>query len=503
MRYLCVLLCVFVLGAAMLLTAQQEKPDEKILEKLKQKVSLHFNETPLKDAFQMLAELTGVKIVFDEKSEKICKENTITVRVRDVPLEDALSVMVTASPELKWKIKAGAILITTEEEEPAKSDISVADCINEFGVALYKTLIAKEDGNILFSPLSVEYALGMVYAGARGSTKEQIRKALCFKLADEKLHQGFAELKKRVVTRKEGLSFFMANALWGQKDYPFKKEFISLMQKHYEAGLRLVDFKKEPAAARKSINDWVAQKTQEKIKELLPEGAVHRLTRLVLTNALFFKGLWKYKFKKENTKKMEFHISADKTVTVDMMRIKVRGKKREGFCYFTDRRSIQILELPYKGDQFSFVIFLPRKVDGLAELEKNLTIKKVNEWLSKLKQLGEWDLTNIYIPKFELTWGTRSLKGPLQTMGMKEAFKETANFTGISDVKPLFVDDVFHKAYVRVDEDGTEAAAATADRLALCESPDFNADHPFIFMIYHKESRAILFIGRLVDPTAK
>jgi len=502
MRYLWVMLGVFALGVVMPLTAQQEKPDKKILEKLKQKVSLHFNETPLKDAFQMVGELTGVKIVFDEKSEKICKESTITVRVQDIPLKDALSVMVTASPELKWKIKGGAILITTEEEEPAKSDISVADCINEFGVALYKTLIAGENGNILFSPLSIEYALGMVYAGARGSTKEQMRKALCFTLADEKLHQGFAELKKGVVTQKEGLSFFMANALWGQKDYPFKKGFISLMQKHYDAGLRFADFKKEPATARKSINDWVAKETQDKIKELLPEGAVHRLTRLVLTNALFFKGLWKYKFKKENTKKMEFHISADKTVTVEMMQMRAEGKKWEGIRYFKGQ-TVRILELPYKGEQFSFVIFLPRKVDGLAELERGLTIKKLNGWLSKLKQLGEWDLTNIYIPKFELTWGTRSLKGHLQAMGMKEAFKETADLMGISDVKPLFVEDVFHKAYVRVDEEGTEAAAATAVEEVWGSIPDFKADHPFLFMIYHRKSGAILFIGRLVDPTAK
>jgi serpin B len=350
------------------------------------------------------------------------------------------------------------------------------------------------NGNLFFSPYSISTALAIVYAGARGNTEKQMAETLHFTLSNQRLHPAFGTLQKQLIKddKSRGYQLLLANALWGQKGEPVLQEFLDLNKNYYDAGLTLLNFVNETEKSRQIINSWIDEKTKEKIKELIPPKGVDEYTVLVLTNAIYFKGEWKIKFEKEDTEPADFSISANDKVKVDMMHLK------EDFKYYEDEK-MQVIELPYKGDELSMLVFLPEETKGLKEIEDTLTAKSLNSLLSKMKTTE----VDVYFPKFKIVWGTFSLNNALITLGMPDAFDfEKADFTGIKVKRDLRISNVFHKAFIEVNEEGTEAAAGTA--VVIVKSIElpvvFCADHPFIFIIKDNRSGSILFMGRVMNP---
>lgn len=365
---------------------------------------------------------------------------------------------------------------------------------NEFAFDLYGKL-ATAEGNLFFSPFSISTALGMTYAGARGDTADEMARTLHFARDKDGPHAAFRGLLAQIneKRKKPAYQLSVANALWGQKDFGFLPDFINLTEREYGAGLRQVDFVSATEATRKIINDWVEDKTQQKIKELLKPGILNQDTRLVLTNAIYFKGLWASQFKKAATRDEKFKISASATVKTPMMH------QRGDFPYF-ENDDLQMVQLPYEGKDLSMIVVLPRKVDGLAALEKQLTAARVAGWVGKLA-VREVDLA---LPRFKMT-KEFSLKKVLSNLSMPSAFiPGTADLTGMNGTGPrLFISAVVHKAFVDVNEEGTEAAAATAVVVKTTSARlthNFHADHPFVFLIRDNRSGSVLFMGRLADP---
>ncbi len=365
---------------------------------------------------------------------------------------------------------------------------------NAFALNLYGKL-KDQEGNLFFSPFSISTALAMTYAGARGETEAQMRKALHFYMGQRGLHPACKSLIEDLNARQKagGYELSVANALWGQKGYGFLKEFLDLTRENYGAGLNEVDFAGATEAARQGINKWAEDETRGKIKDLIPPGVLNALTRLVLTNAIYFKGNWASQFKKGDTQNAPFTLLDGKKVNVPMM------QQTRKYPYLkTD--TFQALELPYVGEELSMVVLLPRKVDGLADFEKSLTHKGLTEWVEALRK----EEVAVYLPKFKMT-SSFSLSEVLQSLGMPDAFSlGLADFSGMTGNKDLFISAVIHKAFVDVNEEGTEAAAATAGVMALervpAPPPVFRADHPFLFLIRDRRTGSILFMGRVVNP---
>jgi len=286
----------------------------------------------------------------------------------------------------------------------------------------------------------------------------------------------------------------VANALWGQKGYEFLKEFLQFVESNYDGQLNEVDFIGDTESARRIINAWVEKKTKDKIKDLITQGVLNQLTRLVLTNAIYFKGNWVSQFKKERTEDAPFALVSGEKVDTPMM------NQTEQFPYMQEE-DFQAIELPYVDNELSMVIFLPKKIDGLADFEKTLTMENLSRWLQKLHKCK----VIVSIPKFKMT-SQFSLASVLKSMGMTDAFvPDVADFSGMNGKKDLYIFAVIHKAYVDVNEEGTEAAAATAvvtrtTAIGPKEMPVFRADHPFLFLIRDNSSGSILFIGRMMNP---
>jgi serpin B len=373
-----------------------------------------------------------------------------------------------------------------------------------FALDLYAKLAAeKKDANLFFSPYSLSSALAMTCTGARGKTAEQMKKALRLSVEDAKLHAVLASLTDGLNEgdpAKRGCELVVANALWGQKGYKFLDPFLDLNKACYRAGLNQVDFKGNAEGARQTINAWVEKQTRDKIKELIPPRAVDALTRLALTNAVYFKGAWARPFSKQGTRELPFRIPGAAAVNVATM-------YQEEYFKFLRNELLEALELPYAGNALSMVALLPRKVDGLPELEKQLTARNLAGWLKAL-DAGREVGTVIYLPRFTST-SSFSLAKTLEAMGMVDAFApKAADFSGMNGKRPpdaeaLSISAVLHKAFVDVNEEGTEAAAATAllPRAANGGGPPvFKADHPFVFLIRDKRSGSVLFLGRMVNP---
>ena len=383
---------------------------------------------------------------------------------------------------------------------------SLVKANNEFAFDLYAKLLKKTDNpddqqNMFFSPYSISTALAMTYAGARTDTAAQMADVFHFDLPGERLHAAFAELQKMSPTTglppsaqlKLSYQLNIANALWGQKGFNFLDSFLALNQKYYGAGLNEVDFAKQTEKSRQTINKWVEDKTAQKIKDLIPPGVLDSLTRLVLTNAIYFKGDWATEFDKEKTRTAPFYITKEKTNQAPLM------YQQKAFK-FAQTEDLQILELPYKGDDLSMIVLLPKEIDGLAELEKSLTAKKLNEYREKLRKQA----IRVFLPRFKMT-SQFSLAQQLAQMGMPLPFSMKADFSGIDGTRQLFLSAVIHKAFVEVNEQGTEAAAATGAvvsmKSAISQEPVFRADHPFMFLIQDNRTAAILFMGHLTNPT--
>jgi len=365
-----------------------------------------------------------------------------------------------------------------------------------FALQLYQKLGSTED-NLFLSPFSISTALAMTYAGARGNTAREMAAALHFLLQGEELHSAFAALRRNLleVERKGGVRLKVANALWPQKDYPFLREYLALVQRYYGTTVTPMDYAKAAEQARQTINQWVERETENKIKNLIPAGILNPLTRLVLTNGIYFKGNWASQFKKSATHDAPFHGIPGSSIKVPMM------SQQHRFRY-GERDDLQILELPYAGNDLSLVVLLPRRVEGLPELERALTPEGLADWTGHLQERE----VVVFLPKFKLTSQFR-VDAALKALGMGDAFSpEKADFAGMDSKSHwLYLGAVLHKAFVDVNEEGTEAAAATGVVVGITsvrvQPPTFRADHPFLFLIRDNRTGSILFMGRVVDPT--
>jgi len=372
---------------------------------------------------------------------------------------------------------------------------------NAFAFDLYRKLVTEKGRageNLFFSPYGISTALAMAYAGARGDTEAQMARVLHFGPNRKPFHGAMGRLVRgpNVLNKKEGCQVSVANALWAQKDYEFLRSFSDLVANSYQAGLNTVDFAGETEAARKTINRWVERRTQKKIKELFARGVLSTATRLVLTNAVYFKGDWDSPFDEEFTEQAPFALLDGETVEVPMM------SHMDQFRY-TEGVGFQALELPYEGRDLSMVILLPREADGLAAFEQKLAPKALSTWLDKMRTRD----VEVFLPRFTMTSGFM-LKKTLSAMGMPDAFTEgAADLSGMDGTRGLFLSAVVHKAFVDVNETGTEAAAATGVSVdSECAPPEaeppvvFRADHPFVLLIRGRRSGSILFLGRVTDP---
>ncbi|XP_065155049.1 leukocyte elastase inhibitor-like isoform X6 [Paramisgurnus dabryanus] len=387
---------------------------------------------------------------------------------------------------------------------------SLSAANTQFSLNVFKKISEiNTSGNVFYSPLSISSALAMVSLGAKGNTKDQILQVLCLnksgpdiESADQQedlIHSSYNKLMSELNEPGVPYMLSLANRLYGEKSYQFIDKFISETQKYYQAGLESVDFIKNSEASRVNINNWVEENTQGKIKDLLAQGIVNDLTDLVLVNAIYFKGTWEKKFLREDTFDQEFKVNKNETKPVKMM-----SQESKFPLIFIPEVNSQILELPYVGKNLSMLIILPNEIEddttGLQKLEKTLTYEKLMEWTKPDKMSVE--NVQISLPKFKLE-ETYDMKNLLVKLGMVNAFdKGKANFSGMSP-QNLVVSEVIHKSFVEVNEEGTEAAAATGVGMMLkCYTfPEiFNADHPFLFFIRHNPTNTILFYGRFCSP---
>jgi serpin B len=371
---------------------------------------------------------------------------------------------------------------------------SVVNANNKFAFELYSKLNDNES-NIFFSPYSISDALAMTYEGARGKTACEMQSVFHFPQDDSTRQSSFAYIYNMLNGRSNAYTLRTANALWVQKDFSLLQSYINITDKFYRGKATNLDFIKDTEGSRKTINSWVEQQTNNKIQDLIPVGYIDSLTRLVLTNAIYFKGTWVIQFDKSETRPGDFHVSPEKTVSAQMMSL--TGEKAE-FNY-TETSTLQALEMPYKGGNLSMVILLPKE-GNMTSLENSLTSEKLNAIESKFMK----QRVDVHMPKFK--FDTKYfMADTLSGMGMPTAFTlGVADFSGMDGSKDLYISSVIHQAYVDVNEEGTEAAAATAVVMTMAAAgphPVFNVDHPFIFIIQEKNTGAILFMGKMVDPT--
>ena len=381
----------------------------------------------------------------------------------------------------------------------------LADGNRAFAFELYRTL-AEEDGNLFYSPYSISMALAMTYAGARGDTERQMADTLRFALPQDKLHGAFNALDADLTSRgeegegedDERFRLNIANAVWGQHDYEFLAPFLDVLATHYGAGVRPVDFAGSPEESRITINDWVAERTEDRIEDLIPEGAIKSITRMVLSNAIYFKAQWLYTFFEPSTEPRPFHLLDGSEVEAPMMMMV--EAERLGYA---EGDGYQAVELPYVGQDISMTILLPDS-GSFREFEESMDGDLVAEVIGDL----EPTYVELTMPKFKFD-SEFELREALVKIGMPNAFDGgAADFSGMDGRSCpgicLLIDNVYHKAFVSVDEDGTEAAAATGVVIILESAGpmarEVVVDRPFIFLIHDRATETILFVGRVENP---
>ena len=399
-----------------------------------------------------------------------------------VPVESAAAAATSTGVPL-----ASLAPVTDEERAVAKAG-------NELGGALYRELAKKEKGNLFFSPNSIEVALAMTAAGARGTTEKEMLATLRLPSDAKAREAGFAAQLARINGTAGSREYALkaANAIWIQKGTTLLPDYLQRVSTTFGGAARELDFMKAAEPSRTEINTWIEDQTEKRIQDLLPKGTITPATRLVLTNAIYFKGKWAEEFDPKHTQSEPFHAPGKKVTAAFMNATRVYPYARID--------GIQVLELPYRGNELSMVVLLPEQPDGLAALEAKLGPLTLDAWSGPLtpKELA------VSLPRFKMTVAA-TLNEPLKALGMKSAFSDDADFSGMTGGKGTAISDVLHKAFVEVNEEGTEAAAATAVvmRTTSVEPPPepFKADHPFVFFIRDKSTGAILFIGRVVDPS--
>jgi len=373
---------------------------------------------------------------------------------------------------------------------------------NRFAADLYRHL-ASDPGNagknIFFSPYSISSALAITYEGARGTTADEIGSVLHLPQNETLRRAGFAGLDAVLNSGDENYTLRTANALWAEETYPFLPEYVDTAARWYRANVTNLDFINDPEGSRATINRWVEEKTEDKIRDLLPAGSVDPMTRLVITNAIYFKGTWVKQFDPAETTEEEFRVAPGETVRVPMM----HRTDEDAIYGYAETESLQVLRMPYAhadGTELSMLVLLPRE-DNLTAAEEALDAETLVDLRNSLTD----QRVRVVFPKFTLET-TYSLPQVLAAMGMPTAFSGGADFSGMDGTDMLFVSEVVHKAFVDVSEEGTEAAAATGVVMNLASAPMedrtpvFRADHPFVFLIVEEDSGTVLFAGRVVNP---
>lgn len=373
----------------------------------------------------------------------------------------------------------------------------------EFAYDLYDEIKQSESGNFFYSPHSISSALAMTYAGAEGTSESEMKSALEFTQPEADLHPAFNRLDLTLEQRanqsgnsKSGSPFDLniANSIWGQRGFDFKQPFLDTLAKHYGAGLRVLNFQEQPDAARNTINRWVENQTDDNIKDLMPKSSITPDTRLVLTNAIYFKASWAHKFDENQTRQAQFNTLSGQNVSVDMMSL----RQQNGLAY-TAGSNWQAVELPYVGDEVSMVLIVP-DAGAFNQVEQQLS----GTWINSIFDDLSGEPVDLDMPKFDIETKF-SVKKMLQALGMEQPFAPgAANFSGMADDPRLFIQDAIHQSFVSVDEKGTEAAAATGVSMGVTSVPKYKSltiDRPFIFAIHDRQSDAVIFTGRVTDPS--
>ena len=395
-------------------------------------------------------------------------------------------------------LKADAPRVTA----PNVSDTQLSSLVkgnSAFAFTLYQQLKKDNTGNLFYSPYSISTALGMTYAGAVGDTEKQMGSALHFTLPQGQLHPAFNQLALDLASRGQnaqgtnGKSFALniANALWGQQDFTIQSAFLKILAQNYGTGMNLLDFKNSPEPSRVTINNWVSDQTNNRIKDLLPQGSITPATRFVLTNAIYFDAAWQNPFAKESTSNGNFNLLNSSTVSVPMM-------NHEGSYSYVKGSGYQAVELPYSGNEVAMDIIEPDACQ-FNTFESGMTADSISGIIGSLKS----SFMVLALPKFQFD-SSFSLKQALSALGMPVAFTDKADFSGITGQPNLIISDVVHKAFVAVDEEGTEAAAATGVIMVGAAMPanSLTVDRPFVFLIRDIQTGAILFIGRVLNPAS-
>ena len=404
---------------------------------------------------------------------------------------------------LFWVLLSLFYSLTSTEEISDESGV-IAETINEFGFDLLKIFnqgSRLKVENLFYSPTSISLSLAMVFLGSRGNTAKQIAKAFKWYSHEfEDVHLAMKSLHETVLeSEHENLELKIANRIWGHDDLEETDEFKESSLAFYNASVKKVDFKESSEQARVEINKWVEQNTAMKIKDFLPPKAVNRDTRLALINAIYFKGTWLHAFRREKTFRAPFKTSSENGgFEIELVEMMSRTTKHN---YFADEKhDCKIIELPYSGNDISMLVALPNEINGVSRLEKMINTEIMSLWLMSVQNTT----VKVSIPKFILSQHFE-LKDVLNKLGISDLFQPgISDLSGLSSVESLYVSHVMHKAHIDVNEQGTEAAAASGvlvQKRSIDLHPEFHADHPFLFFIYHKSSSAVLFIGRVKRPT--
>lgn len=420
------------------------------------------------------------------KKNKFTRILIISAIIISILLSSIIYIVFFSSSTVTAQPRAVDTYATNESVE------NLSYLINDFSFKLYNQIALENTDNIFFSPYSIFVALAMTYEGARNETADEMHNALGFPQNDTVTLCSFGRIYNLLNINKE-YTLNTANALWIKKEYPFLEEYLTFIENYYMGKTTEVDFS-NPEKAADLINRWIEKNTGGKIKNLITKEDIHEYLAMILTNAIYFKGDWLNKFDKDLTTNRDFELSNGEITSVPMMALYKSDLK---FNY-TETNDLQMLELPYKGDKLSMLVLLPKE-NNISIVEKMLNRENLSKWIKSMNKTN----VEVILPKFKLET-EYSLKNYLANMGMINPFTVNADFSGITGKKDLFIEKVKHKAFIEVNEEGTEAAAATSVHMALTAIPEytvFNADHPFIFLIMHKETGNILFMGRLSKPS--
>jgi serpin B len=371
---------------------------------------------------------------------------------------------------------------------------AVARSGSEFAVELYRRLTV-HPGNLVFSPYSVSKSLAVLCSGARGQTETQIAQILHLVPQRENPCRSLSILARYVHAASPGGGTILesADSLWCQRDYHLAGEFVKVVGDAYDAQVREADFRRFPDFASRQINSWIERATKGRITGVVQAAAPTAEIRLLSCDAIYFKGRWDAQFDPARTRRFPFLCAADRSVDVPMMQVKAKFRR-------LSEPQFRMLDLPYAGGTFSMVVILPALYDGLPALERDLTSDNLGVWLAALASAQPREVT-VLLPRFKFTQQF-NLSGELSALGMPSAFNSDADFSGLTADPGLFLADMLHSAYIEVNEEGTEAGAATVQRhLAKSMSDVFQADHPFLFIVRESRSGTILFLGRVSDPS--